>query len=276
MSCSLSVKAWRLATRFNFNLKLSKNVKSMQRFAILRRLFIKTYIMKKYTLVIAVLACTLMLSVSSRAQTVTRNVSGYTGVESNGPFNVTVTIDGTESIKLDVDADALDDIKTEVENGVLKVGFKNGWKNHRNLKHANIYITAKSLNYLANGGSGSTVLTGMLTGDNAKVSVSGSGNLKCAVTSQSLDLHVSGSGGLDVKGSTGQADVSVSGSGSINGRQLKTETVSARISGSGEVVLIANKSVSGRISGSGSLQYSGNATIGESHTSGSGRISKID
>ena len=232
--------------------------------------------MKKYTFALAVLLCPVIMAFTARAQTVTRSVSGYSGIESNGPFNVTVTIDGTETLKLDVDADVLDDLQTEVVNGVLKIRFKDGWKNHHNVKRANIYVTAKSLNYLGNGGSGNTTLTGTVTGDHAKLAVSGSGNLKAAVITQTLDLNVSGSGGLDVTGSAGQANVSVSGSGSVSGKRLKTETVTARISGSGEVSIIANKSVSGRISGSGSLEYSGNATITESHTSGSGRINKVD
>jgi hypothetical protein len=251
-------------------------LKTVQLFDLCRRLIKKIFVMKKLTFALVTLACTFMLAFNASAQTVSRNVSGYSGVECNGPFNVTVTIDGTESLKLDVDADILADIQTDVIDGVLKVRFKDRWKNHRNVKRANVYITAKSLNYLGNGGSGSTVLTGTLTGEHAKIAVSGSGNLKGAVTSQTLDLHVSGSGSVDVKGSTGQADISVSGSGSINGRQLKTETVTARISGSGEVNIIANQSVSGHISGSGSLQYSGKATITESRTSGSGRINKVD
>lgn len=232
--------------------------------------------MKKYTVALATFACSFLMAFNASAQMVTRNVSGYSGIECNGPFNVSVKIDGTESLKLNVDADMLDNIKTDVEDGVLKVRFKDGWKNHGNFKRADIYITAKRLSYLANGGSGSTVLTGTLTGEHAKIAVSGSGNLKGSVTSQSLELRVSGSGSATVNGSTSQAEISVSGSGSINGKQLKAEIVNARISGSGEVVIIANQSVSGHISGSGSLQYSGKATIVGSHYSGSGRITKVD
>lgn len=232
--------------------------------------------MKKHIVTLFAFACSFMLAFNATAQTVTRNVSGYSGVECNGPFNVSVTIDGTESIKLDVDADLLADIKTDVEDGVLKVRLKDRWKNHKNVKRANIYITAKRLNYLANGGSGNTILTGNLTGDNAKLAISGSGNLKASATSASLELSASGSGSINVSGTTGKASISVSGSGSIDGKQLKTEVVTARISGSGEVVINANKSVSGQISGSGDLQYSGAATINNSHFSGSGRITKID
>lgn len=232
--------------------------------------------MKKLIICYSVILVCIMSAFNAAAQSVTREVSGYTGVECNGPFNVRVKIDGTETLKLDVDADALADITTEVEGGILKVSFKNGWKNHRNLKRADIYITAKSLNYLGNGGSGNTILDGTVTGDNAKLAVSGSGNMRAAVKAQNLELAVSGSGGLITTGSAENADVRVSGSGEIDAKKLTTQNLSAKISGSGSVSIIANQTVSARVSGSGSVEYAGSAKITESHTSGSGRVNKVD
>jgi hypothetical protein len=232
--------------------------------------------MKKLIFCGMALLLTVSIAINGSAQAVTRNVSGYTGISCGGPFNVFIKIDGTESIKLDVDADVVNDIKTEVENGVLKVEFKEHWNKHRNIQRANIYITAKTLKYLANSGSGNLIVEGVITGDNAKVALSGSGNVKTAVKSSTLDLRLSGSGSIDIKGSTGLADVNIAGSGEVNGKDLKTETVEARIAGSGSVNIIANKTVSARIAGSGSVLYSGNATTGDTKYMGSGRVSKVD
>lgn len=233
--------------------------------------------MKKLSFsLMAVLLLTVSMAFNTSAQTVTRNVSGYTGISCGGPFNVFIKIDGTESLKLDVDANVVNDIKTEVENGVLKVEFKDHWRNHRNIKRANIYITAKTLKYLGNSGSGNATVDGVMSAQNAKVALSGSGNIKTAVKSSTLDLSISGSGSIDIKGSTGMADVHIAGSGEMNGKGLKTETVEARISGSGSINIIADKTVSASISGSGSVLYSGNATTGSTHYAGSGRVSKVD
>jgi hypothetical protein len=232
--------------------------------------------MKKLTICCSVMLVCIMAAFGAAAQSVTRNVSGYTGIECNGPFNVKVKIDGTETLKLDVDADVVNDIETEVEGGILKVNFKDGWKKHRNIKRADIYITAKTLNYLGNGGSGNTVLEGTVTGSNAKLAVSGSGNLRASVKAQSLELAVSGSGGLITNGSAENATVRVSGSGEIDAKKLTVENLSARVSGSGGVSIVANQTVSARVSGSGSVDYAGNAKITESHTSGSGRVNKAD
>ncbi|PWK78296.1 putative autotransporter adhesin-like protein [Mucilaginibacter oryzae] len=232
--------------------------------------------MKK--LIFSLMASVLVVSVAVKvsAQTVTRDVSGYNGIACGGPFHVFIKIDGTEGVKLDVDANIVDDIKTEVENGILKVEFKNHWKSHGNIQRADIYISAKTVAYLANSGSGNTTVDGVMTAENAKIALSGSGNIKTAVKSGTLDIKISGSGSIDVKGSTGLAECRISGSGQINGKSLSTETVEASIAGSGDINIMASKKVSARISGSGSVLYSGSASIGETRYAGSGRISKAD
>ncbi|OOQ61753.1 head GIN domain-containing protein [Mucilaginibacter pedocola] len=232
--------------------------------------------MKKLTIFCSLAIAATFAAFSASAQTVTRNVSGYTGIECNGPFNVKVKIDGTETLKLDVDADVANDIKTEVDGGVLKINLKNSWWKHRNIKRGNIYVTAKQLSYLGNGGSGNTVLEGTITGNDAKVALSGSGNLQAAVKAQNLELALSGSGGINVSGSANDTEARISGSGEINAKRVTTQNLAARISGSGSVNITANKTVSASISGSGGVDYSGSARVTETHVSGSGRVNKVD
>lgn len=218
-----------------------------------------------------------MMTLNTFAQSgQTRSVSGFTSIESGGPFNVHIKINGTESVRLDIDDDVVNDVKTEVINGSLQIGFKNRFSLHRNIKRGDIYITAKSLSALSNSGSGNMELDGVLSGSNVKVILSGSGNIRAALKSSALETRISGSGGIDLKGSTGDAEIRISGSGEINAKGLTTETVIASISGSGGVNIRANKTVSARITGSGGVSYSGSATIAETRYTGSGRVNKVD
>src|SRR3569833_2414491 len=247
--------------------------RAMQRPCHFARLY-KKQIMRKIFICCSIMLACMVTALSAAAQGTTRSVSGYNGDECNGPFNVQVKIDGTETLRLDVDADILDDIETKVDNGVLKEQMKHGWRNHRNVRRANVYITAKQLRYLGNGGSGNMELEGTVTGTDAKLELSGSGNLRAAVKAGSLQLHLSGSGGITAKGSAGNTEVSISGSGNVNARELTAQKVDASISGSGGVEIVANQTVSARISGSGGVEFSGNATIADTHYSGSGRVNK--
>jgi hypothetical protein len=233
--------------------------------------------MKRKIFILFVSAIT-MLTLNTFAQSgQTRSVSGFSSVESGGPFNVHIKITGTESVRLDVDDDIINDVKTEVSGGVLKIDFRRNFslRNH-NIKRGDIYVTAKSLNGLSNSGSGSLDLDGVLTGQNVSVVLSGSGNMRAAVKASALESRISGSGGINLKGSTNEAQFRISGSGEINGKGLSTETLVATISGSGSISIIANKTVSARITGSGDVSYSGNATIAETKYTGSGRVNKVN
>lgn len=233
--------------------------------------------MKRRAFILFVSALALATSVTYAQGGQSRSVSGFNSIDSGGPFNVHVKIDGTESIKLDIDDDVINDVRTEVVGGVLKIGFKNNFSfKHRNIKRGEIYVTAKSLEALANSGSGSMDLDGTLTGQNVKTILSGSGNLAAAVKAGSLESIVSGSGGINIKGSADEANLRLSGSGNIDGKSLTAQTVNATVTGSGGISIRATKSISSRITGSGGVDYSGGATVAADRHTGSGRLNKVD
>src|SRR4051794_3645956 len=101
---------------------------------------------------------------SSSAQT--REVSGFNAIASGGPFNVHIKLDGTESLKIDADADIINDIETTVSNGTLKIKFKDREYRHHDIHKADIYVSAKSLNSLVNSGSGSMNVDGVIDASN--------------------------------------------------------------------------------------------------------------
>lgn len=152
--------------------------------------------------------------------------------------------------------------------------MKHGWRNHSDIKRANIYITAKELHYLGNGGSGNIVLEGTVTGSMVKLALSGSGNLKAAVKGRLAQIKLSGSGGIIVNGGADRAIVQISGSGSVNAREFAAQTSDARLSGSGGVDMVVNQKIIAVISGSGGVTYTGDAAVADTRYSGSGRISK--
>jgi len=57
---------------------------------------------------------------------------------------------------------------------------------------------------------------------------------------------------------------------------LKAQAVSAGITGSGSIYITAEKTVSAHITGSGNVIYAGNATITDTRTVGSGRVSRAN
>lgn len=231
--------------------------------------------MKRLIFILFAVALVSAATINARAQE-SRQVSGFNSVASAGPFNVHIKMDGNESVKVDADADVINDIETVVEGNTLKIRFKDREYRHHNIHKAEVYVEAKSLNSLLNAGSGSIKVDGTISTDNFKAVLSGSGNISTAVKSESMHAVISGSGSINLSGSTGEADMVITGSGEIDGKHLKAESLVGTITGSGNIYIEAEKSIVGRITGSGSVIYSGNATSVTSHTTGSGRVTKED
>ncbi|SKB82947.1 head GIN domain-containing protein [Daejeonella lutea] len=206
----------------------------------------------------------------------TRNVSGFTGITSAGSYNVTITMGNTESLKLEGDADQIADIETVVENGILKIRNKKStgsWKNSWSGK-VNIYVNAKSLKSITLSGSGDINVKGTVKSSDVTTTLSGSGSITLTVDATNYLATISGSGEIKASGRAENAKINVNGSGGFEGNSLRTNVTSARVSGSGDISVNANKSLEAAMSGSGNIRYSGSADV-KSSKSGSGRISKL-
>ncbi|HEY4111646.1 head GIN domain-containing protein [Puia sp.] len=206
----------------------------------------------------------------------TRSVSGYSGVNSGGSFNVHVKIDGTESLRLKGDAEDLRKIETVVERGVLQIRFpKDQEREHQHIGRVDVYVTAKSLSSIGLGGSGSIEVDGVVKGEKVKVSMGGSGTVTTAVESNNLHVSIAGSGNINLKGKANDTEISIAGSGNLKAADLRTDNADISIAGSGDIRMDVEKSLSARIAGSGNVVYSGNASVNNISTAGSGRVRRI-
>jgi hypothetical protein len=119
--------------------------------------------------------------------------------------------------------------------------------------------------------SGSGKIEGTIESGEFSARISGSGKIKNNVTCDSLTVNISGSGEITITGTGRDSNIRISGSGDFKGIEFKTNNVSARISGSGNMNIWVSDYLSANISGSGSVRYRGTPRIDFSG-SGSGRL----
>ncbi len=206
----------------------------------------------------------------------TRNVSGFNGISSAGSYNVIITMGNTEGLKLEGDTEQISEIETVVEDGTLKIRNKkrSGSWNRGWTSKVNIYVNAKSLKSITLSGSGDIDVKGTVKSTDVTTTLSGSGSISLTVDATNYAATISGSGEIEVKGKTENAKINVNGSGDFEGDGLRTSVASARMSGSGDISINADKDLEAAMSGSGNIRYGGNANV-KSTKSGSGRISKL-
>lgn len=193
-------------------------------------------------------------------------------IQVEGSMNVYLTQGQPASLQEEGDDNILPLLETRFDNGRLFIRFREGYS--INTKDpVDVYITAPGIDELHMTGSGTLYTTNLLQNMKSIVmGVTGSGEIKALLNTPQVRAVVSGSGSMTVSGETLHIDLHITGSGNFLGKELKAETVSARITGSGNAHVFASKQLRGHILGSGNLYYGGGASV-DSHITGSGSIS---
>lgn len=202
-----------------------------------------------------------------------RDVSNFTALGLGMPGSVEVRMGNTESVTIESDDNILPLIETVVEDGTLKIRpvRRNLQLDTRNLK---VVVTAKKIERIAVGGSGSVDAEG-LRGGKLSFDVGGSGSMSLRdIEGESVTVSLGGSGSLKASGSADKLKVSIGGSGKVSTGQLATKDAVVSIGGSGQAVVWAKQSLTISVAGSGDVSYYGEPQVTKS-VMGSGSVKRL-
>jgi len=227
-------------------------------------------------------------AISDTTYTITdRQLSGFSSLRIQGPFDIYVTQGTTESVRMDAPVYILPRMVTEVNGTVLDIhnrhdnwsqgpkswySDKSWWHTHKRII---IYVTAKSLNGISISGSGHIFFSGGIAANNFKVRVRGSGQMQGIIDVKTLRGKISGSSNIKLSGKAENSTVKISGSGHFSAGDLVTLNSAVRVSGSGHADINANEKVEAVVHGSAYVGYTGTAKLISASRSGSGTISKL-
>jgi hypothetical protein len=199
-------------------------------------------------------------------------VSGFEKVSASGSENITITTGKAASVVATGPQDRLDNLDIRVDGNTLRIDHKkNGSWNWGMNDQVQIAITMPALTGLHASGSGN-IFADSGSGPAFEGSLSGSGDLQIGrIDSPQVTLRTSGSGDIMAAGQCKDAKVSISGSGDMALAGLACTNVDISISGSGDVAAHATGNANIRISGSGDVKITGGARC-TSRTSGSGDV----
>lgn len=203
-----------------------------------------------------------------------RTIASFNAVESHGSIDIELA-QGTQAIKVEADDDIIKYIETVVENGTLKVRFKESI-DFIDFDHAKVWVTVPELSRIETHGSGDVKADGKVTAkDRMEIKVFGSGDVDLALDAPSVRTETHGSGNMTLRGETREVDATIQGSGDLNADELKSEKTTVSIHGSGNADVYASVSLQAEISGSGDVHYKGSPSV-NSNVHGSGSVSKMD
>jgi hypothetical protein len=205
-----------------------------------------------------------------------REVAAFTGVDVRYPASVTIRQGQSNSVTVETDDNLLPQLSTKVSNGSLIIeNTESVWS--RRVDPSDqilISITVKDLRDVKFPSAGEVIIEGIQS-EQLKLTVSGAGNTSLiGVQVGTCEINLSGAGSINASGVVEDLDVEISGAGSFNGKDLKSNSASARISGVGSASLWVVNDLVANISGVGSVNYYGSPSV-QKNVSGLGSVNNL-
>lgn len=234
-----------------------------------------------------------------------RSVGNFSKLKASHGIEVFYTISTTNSIRVETDDnERLKMVKTEIENGTLKVFVETkDNKNYSsksskgynidgvNFKVLKVYISGPSLtSYKASSSadisiegenetssvsidvSSSGSISGKFSADKFMLDASSSGDFNGTVQSNNVAIETSSSSDVVISGKTETLDIKSSSSSSCVAKDLLANNVIVSASSSADVKVFASKVLNAKASSSADIVYYGNPTQLTEDESSSGSI----
>lgn len=192
-----------------------------------------------------------------------------TGISLAGPDKVIVTSGDALTIDVEGDPDVTEGLRFDLDDDSLQIGREGNW---RQSGIATIRVTMPTPTRLSMAGSGTIEVDRLGTGEEASVSIAGSGKSNVGrIDADTLEINVAGSGSLKAAGRAETLDLSIAGAGDLDLRQVEVGNADIAIAGSGDAVFASNGKIDASIMGSGTVEVIGNAQCSVS-AMGSGEL----
>lgn len=202
-----------------------------------------------------------------------RNVGSFTGISVSGGIDVIISY-GNEAVAVSAARpEYRERIKTEVENGILKIWYDNkrgiSINGGKNLKAYVSYKTLKSLE--ASGGSDLTAESAIASTE-LVLRVSGGSDFRGAVNTSKLTVNQSGGSDVRISGKANTLNVDASGGSDFKGYDLVADVCDLEASGASDIEITANKEITARASGASDIHYKGSPSVKEAKASGASSV----
>jgi hypothetical protein len=202
-----------------------------------------------------------------------RSLSDFSGVISEGEYDVFIMIDSVSKVRIEADENLIPYIRTFVKDNKLVIdnGTRRCLRNRDDMP-IRIDVHTPDLYDIELDGSGVIYSDYYIYVDYLNIELNGSGLIDLRdIDAQEMDVLLSGSGEIELWGLVGENNMDIPGSGVIKAYHLEQDECYASISGSGDMYVFVYDLLDANISGSGNIFYRGNPRI-NIKISGSGSL----
>ncbi|MEO9145263.1 MAG: head GIN domain-containing protein [Ginsengibacter sp.] len=206
-----------------------------------------------------------------------RNVGTFSGIKVSGGIDVYLSQSDDYALAVSASDDRFrDEIKTEINNGILTISYGGSSLWYNSNRKLRAYVSFKTLESLEASGASDFIISGNFKSDDVKIRLSGACDMKGLVNIENLQLSLSGASTVKISGTVQNIKIEASGASDLKNYDLVVDNCVANLSGASDVKITVNKSLSARASGASSLYYKGNPDRRDISSSGASNISQRD
>lgn len=198
----------------------------------------------------------------------TRSISGVRDIVFSMPGTLIITQGTNESIVIDADSSIARSVVTRMSGSRLVIERADGSSSGASIT---ILLTVKDLASIEQTGEGHIEADGLATGS-LRLVTRGAGDVRIdGMDVDALRVATYGVGAIDLSGSATQQDVEMYGAGVYRADRLVSSDTTVELRGAGRVAVQSTNTLDARIWGSGVIEYTGNPRVSQD-VSGSGRV----
>ena len=237
--------------------------------------------MKKILLVasaMVLVSAVMAQKVINDANAQVRNVKNFHGVRVSNGIHLYLTQSNEEAVAVSAsDPEYRDRIKTEVDNGILKIYVdKSDWKiwDDFSKKKLKAYVSCKTIDELR-ASSGSRVdVDGSIKSGDLDMDFSSGADFTGNVEVTKLKIQSNSGAEANITGTASDCKVEASSGSTLDGFGLQTDICDANTSSGANLRITVNKELNASASSGGQIHYKGNGVIREISTGSGGGVSK--
>lgn len=200
-----------------------------------------------------------------------RNISSdFDALHVSYGIDVKLTMGSTTSLKLEADENLHDIIRTEVEDGVLRIYAE---KNIYSSKKRTVYLTATNLNEIKVTSGAQVTSENTIKAEELNVSTSSGANAKLNLDVANVTCSSTSGSNANLSGRAEKLTVSATSGANIKAKNLESLICEAKASSGSVVSVHATQELDARASSGGNISCSGDPEIVKKNSSSGGNIS---
>lgn len=201
----------------------------------------------------------------------TRKINNdFTKIKASNGLDVYVTQSKSTELTIEADENLHDIIKTEVENGVLRIYAE---KNIHRAKARKIYVSAPIIEAIT-ASSGSDVYSkNTIMSNNFVAKASSGADLQLDLDVKSLESSSSSGSDIKLKGKAGDYSASASSGSSTRAYGLIAKNVTASASSGADIDVYATETLNAKASSGGDVDYKGSPELVNRKANSGGSVS---